>query len=339
MSSLKENRTCGLLEQYLNYLTVVKGRSTLTAEEYRVDCNMLFEFIKRKRDTLESELDKRDFSDVDLGFIKSITVADMYDFITYCGKDRNVTTATRARKIVSIRQFWKYLKNKAHLLDNNVAEELESPKLPKRMPKYLSLDESIRLLIESEKNPRDYCILTIFLNCALRLSELVNLNIEQVQVDSIQIIGKGNKERRIFHTQATKKALTAWLEKRSAMNPQTNALFITKNGTRVASRGVQDIVKKYLKKAGLTDRGLSTHKLRHTAATTLFKYGRVDVRTLQQLLGHESQHFRFAKAAQKTRVRPSWRCLLNTTQIYTAVDNDQLQSAVNSNPLASMFGR
>jgi site-specific recombinase XerD len=318
MSSLKENKTCGLLEQYLSYLTVVKGRSLLTADEYRVDCTMFFEFVKRKRGIPEDILVKRDFSDVDIDFIKSISIGDMYEFITYCGENRKVTTATRARKIVSIRQFWKYLKNKAHLMNNNPVEELETPKLPKRMPKYLSLDESIRMLIESEKSPCDYCILTIFLNCALRLSELVNLNIEQVQTDAIQIIGKGNKERRIFHTPATKKALAVWLEKRNAANPQTNALFITKNGTRITSRGVQDIVKKYLKKAGLADRGLSTHKLRHTAATTLFRYGHVDVRTLQQLLGHES---------------------LNTTQIYTAVDNDQLQSAVNSNPLASMFGR
>ena len=318
MSSLKDNKTCTLLEQYLSYLTVVKGRSPLTADEYRIDNNMLFEFIKRKRGVPQDILSKRNFSDVDIDFITSISVADMYDFITYCGEIRKVTVATRARKIVSIRQFWKYLKNKAHLLDNNVAEELETPKLPKRMPKYLSLDESIRLLIESEGNPRDYCILTIFLNCALRLSELVNLNVEQVQADAIQIIGKGNKERRIFHTPATKKALAAWMVKRATMNPQTNALFITRNGTRITNKGVQDVVKKYLKKAGLGDRGLSTHKLRHTAATTMFRYGHVDVRTLQQLLGHEN---------------------LNTTQIYTAVDDDQLQSAVNSNPLASMFGR
>lgn len=318
MSSLKDNRTCALLEQYLSYLTVVKGRSPLTAEEYRVDNNMLFEYIKRERGVPEEIIKERDFSDVDIDFIKSITIADMYAFITYCGEVRNVTPATRARKIVSIRQFWKYLKSKAHLLDNNVAEELESPKLPKRMPKYLSLDESIRLLIASEPSPRDYCILTIFLNCALRLTELVNLDVEQVKADAIQIIGKGNKERRIFHTPATKKALEAWMTQRSGMNPETNALFLTKNGTRVTNKGVQDIVKKYLKKAGLAGKGLSTHKLRHTAATTMFRYGHVDVRTLQQLLGHES---------------------LNTTQIYTSVDNEQLQSAVNSNPLASMFGK
>jgi len=318
MASLKNNKTCALLEQYLSYLIVVKGRSPLTADEYRIDCCMLFEYVKRSRGVPEEIVAKRDFRDVDIDFIKSINAADMYAFITYCGTERKVTAATRGRKIVSIRQFWKYLKTKAHLLDNNVAEELETPKLPKRMPKYLTLEESIRLLIESEKHPRDYCILTLFLNCALRLSELVSLNVEQIQGEVIQIVGKGDKERCVYNTPATKKALAVWLDMRSGMNPQTNALFVSKNGTRVTSRGVQDIVKKYLKKAGMANRGLSTHKLRHTAATTMFRYGNVDVRTLQQLLGHES---------------------LNTTQIYTAVDNDKLQNAVNSNPLASMFGR
>jgi len=238
MSSLKDNKTCALLEQYLNYLTVIKGRSPLTAEEYRVDCCMFFEYVKRRRGAPEEEIARRDFSDVDIDFIKSITVGDMYDFISYCGNERGVTTSTRARKIVSIRQFWKYLRAKAHLLEYNVAEELETPKLPKRMPKYLSLEESIRLLIESEKSARDYCILTIFLNCALRLSELVSLNLEQIEDDTIQIIGKGNRERSVFQTNATKKAIAGWLEVRKTMNPQTNALFITKQGTRVTSRGV-----------------------------------------------------------------------------------------------------
>jgi len=180
MSQLKNNKTCALLEQYLSYLVVVKGRSPLTSEEYRIDCLLLAEFVKRKRGVPDDVLTLRDFSDVDIDFIRSITVADMYDFISYCGEVRKVTVSTRARKIVSIWQFWKYLEYKAHLLENNVAEELETPKLPKRMPQYLSLDESIRLLIASEKSARDYCILTIFLNCALRLSELVNLNMEQI---------------------------------------------------------------------------------------------------------------------------------------------------------------
>ena len=318
MPSLKDNKTCTILEQYLSYLTVVKGRSPLTAIEYRIDNLLFFSFVKSKRNYAEEVIKLRDFSDVDIDFIKSITVADMYDFITYCGNERNVTIATRARKIVSIRQFWKYLRNKAHLLEINVAEELESPKLPKRMPKYLSLEEAIRLLIESENSARDFCILTVFLNSALRLSELVSINVEQVETDTLRIIGKGDKMRQVFLTPSTKKAISSWLEVRQTMNPQTNALFITKNGTRVTSRGVQDIVKKYLKKAGLDGRGLSTHKLRHTAATILFQYGKVDVRVLMEILGHSN---------------------LNTTQIYTHCSTEQLQSAVNSNPLASMFGK
>lgn len=318
MPSLKDNKTCTILEQYLSYLTVVKGRSPLTAIEYRIDNLLFFSFVKSKRNYAEEVIKLRDFSDVDIDFIKSITVADMYDFITYCGNERNVTTATRARKIVSIRQFWKYLRNKAHLLEINVAEELESPKLPKRMPKYLSLEEAIRLLIESENSARGFCILTVFLNSALRLSELVSINVEQVETDTLRIIGKGDKMRQVFLTPSTKNAISSWLEVRQTMNPQTNALFITKNGTRVTSRGVQDIVKKYLKKAGLDGRGLSTHKLRHTAATILFQYGKVDVRVLMEILGHSN---------------------LNTTQIYTHCSTEQLQSAVNSNPLASMFGK
>lgn len=318
MSSLKDNKTFALLEQYLTYLTVVKGRSVLTAIEYRIDILLLAEFIKRKRGVLPDKLQKRDFSDVDIEFIKSVTISDMYDFITYCGNERKGTTATRARKIVSIRQFWKYLKGKAHLLENNITEELEAPKLPKRMPKYLTLEESIRLLIASEKSSRDYCILTLFLNCALRLSELVSINTEQLESDTLQIVGKGDKERRIFLTPATKKALSVWLTDRKNMNPETNALFITKRGSRVTNRGVQDIVKRYLKKAGLANRGLSTHKLRHTAATLMYQYGKTDVLSLKCILGHSS---------------------VATTQIYTHVSSEQLQSAVNSNPLASMFGR
>jgi len=318
MPSLKDNTSCALLEQYLTYLTVVKGRSPLTAQEYRIDVLLCMEFVKGKRGVPAETLKMRDFADVDIAFIKSITIAELYEFITYCGQVRNVTTATRARKIVSIRQFWKYLRYKAHLLENNITEELEAPKLPKRMPKYLSLEESIRMLIESEKSPRDYCILTLFLNCALRLSELVSINTNQVESDSLQIVGKGNKERRIFLTPSTKRAIAAWVQKRNAMNPETNALFITKNGTRVTTRGVQDIVQKYLKKAGLADRGLSTHKLRHTAATLMYQYGKVDILSLQSILGHES---------------------LSTTQIYTHCSNEQLQSAVNSNPLANMFGK
>lgn len=223
---------------------------------------------------------------------------------------------TGARKIVSIRQFWKYLKTKAHVIDNNIAEELETPKLPKRIPKYLNLEESVHLLLECNKSTRDYCIITIFLNCGLRLSELASLNIEQINNDILSIVGKGNKERKIFLTPAAKKAINDWMHIRNSMNINSDALFISRNHNRITTKAIQNVVKKYVISSGLDSKSISTHKLRHTAATLMYKYGKVDIRSLQQILGHES---------------------VATTEIYTHIDEHQLQSAVNSNPLALMF--
>lgn len=256
------------------------------------------------------------FEQVNLEFIKSITLQDMYSFISYCQKYLNASAGTRARKIVSIRQFWKYLKTKAHVIDNNIAEELESPKLPKPIPKYLNLEESVRLLLECKKSLRDHCIITIFLNCALRLSELASLNIDQVDNDILSIVGKGNKERKIFLTPVAKKAINDWMHIRTSMNINNNALFISRNNNCLTTKAIQNIVKKYVISSGLNPKSISTHKLRHTAATLMYKYGKVAIRSLQQILGHES---------------------VATTEIYTHIDEHQLQSAVNSNPLALMF--
>ena len=240
----------------------------------------------------------------------------MYGFIAHCQTDLLSSPGTRARKIVSLRQFWKYLKTKAHLIDNNIAEELETSKLPKRIPQYLTLEESVRLLIECKIFPRDHCIITIFLNYALRISELASLNVDQVSTDILSVIWKGDKERKIFLTPAAKKSLTNWLLVRNTMNLPTNALFISRNKKRITTRALQDVVKKYVGLAGLDKSAISAHKLRHTAATLMYKYGRVDIRSLQQILGHES---------------------IATTEIYTHIDESQLQAAVNSNPLAMMF--
>lgn len=193
---------------------------------------------------------------------------------------------------------------------------MKTPKIPKRIPKYLSLEDSMRLLIKCDDSVRNHCILTVFLNCALRLSELTSMDISHIHRETLSIIGKGNKERKVFLTPATKKAITDWLEVRKAFNPVCDALFITKQGTRITNRAVQDMVKKHIKAVGLDPRKISTHKLRHTAATLMYKYGKVDIRSLQQILGHES---------------------IATTEIYTHIDENQLQSAVNSNPLATMF--
>jgi integrase/recombinase XerD len=310
---MQSNKSCPLVEQYLGYLVVIKGRSENTIKEYRTDLLMFFNYVKHLRN--QPILDGN-FANIDLEFIKTISLNDMYSFITHCQTELNASAGTRARKIVSIRQFWKYLKTKAHLINNNIAEELETPKLPKRIPKYLSLEESVRILMESKKSARDNCIITIFLNCALRLSELASLNLDQVDSEVLSVIGKGNKARKIFLTPAAKKSINTWLQVRTSLPVLTNALFISRNNRRMTTRSIQNVVKKYVVASGLDPKSLSAHKLRHTAATLMYKYGRVDLRSLQQILGHES---------------------VATTEIYTHIDEHQLQSAVNSNPLAMMF--
>jgi len=201
---MQSNKTCPLVEQYLGYLVVIKGRSENTVKEYRTDLLMFFSFVMASRNTPISD---KIFVGINLEFIKTISLNDMYTFIAHCQTELHAAAGTRARKIVSIRQFWKYLKTKVHLIDNNIAEELETPKLPKRIPKYLSLEESVRPLIQCEKSPRDHSIITIFLNCALRLSELASLDIDQVDNEVISVVGKGNKERRIYLTPAAKKSI------------------------------------------------------------------------------------------------------------------------------------
>ncbi|MFA5658332.1 MAG: tyrosine recombinase XerC [Oscillospiraceae bacterium] len=310
---MQSNKSCPLVEQYLGYLSVIKGRSENTILEYRTDILTFFNYLSKQR---QMSKDNCNFSFADVDFVKSITLSDMYGFISHCQTDLHSSPGTKARKIVSLRQFWKYLKAKAHSIDNNIAEELETPKLPKRIPQYLTLEESVRLLLECKISPRDHCIITIFLNCALRISELASLNVEQVSSDILSVIGKGNKERKIFLTPAAKKSLSEFLVVRNSINVPTNALFISRNKKRITTRAIQDIVKKYVTLAGLDTNTISAHKLRHTSATLMYKYGHVDIRSLQMILGHES---------------------VATTEIYTHIDESQLQAAVNSNPLAMMF--
>lgn len=310
--NMQSDKTCPILEQYLPYLITIKGRSQNTILEYRMDVLQFFRYIANQCGITETS-----FRFANVGFIRSIQLTDMYGFIAYHQQTLHNSPGTQCRKIVSIRQFWKYLKFKAHIIDNNIAEELETPKLPKHIVRCMTLEESVRLLIESSSSSlRDNCILTIFLNCALRLSELATLNIEQVDSDVLTVIGKGNKERKIYMTPAVKQALSKWLLIRQSMNVDTNALFISRNHQRLTTRSIQNVVKKHIVASGINPEGLSTHKLRHTSATLMYKYGHVDIRSLQQILRHES---------------------IATTEIYTHVDDSQLHAAVNANPLAMMF--
>ena len=265
---------------------------------------------------------------MDLDLARSVTLSDVYSYMNYLSRDRakhanspstgyGLEATARARKIAAIRSFYKYLTSKAKLISENPMQDLDSPRLKKSLPRYLSLDESIQLLeaVDEPNQARDYCILTLFLNCGLRISELVSLNTTDVREEQLRVLGKGNKERMIFLNEACRAALDDWLEERSRQaTADPNALFLTRTHTRMTKDAVHYMVKQRLKKAGLDASLYSSHKLRHTAATLMLQNG-VDVRTLQEVLGHEN---------------------LNTTQIYTHVDNENLRSAAKANPLGRM---
>ena len=316
-----------LLRDFLVYHETIQGHSRRTVDEYYLDLRNFFRYIKilKGRAPRSTELDQIDIGDLDLDLARSVTISDVYSYMSYLSRDRakhanspgtgyGLEPSARARKIAAIRSFYKYLTNKAKLLSENPMQDLDSPRLKKSLPRYLDLDESLHLLesVDGPNQARDYCILTLFLNCGLRISELVSLNLTDVRGDQLRVLGKGNKERMIFLNDACKAALEAWLAERSHQAAaDKNALFLTRKHTRMTTDAVHYMVKQRLKKAGLDASLYSSHKLRHTAATLMLQNG-VDVRTLQEVLGHEH---------------------LNTTQIYTHVDNENLRAAARANPL------
>ena len=319
-----------LLRDFLVYHETIQGHSRRTVDEYFLDLRNFFRYVKILRGLAprSAELDEIDISDLDLDLARSVTISDVYSYMSYLSRDRakhanspttgyGLEPSARARKIAAIRSFYKYLNNKAKLIAENPMQDLDSPRLKKSLPRYLDLDESIHLLesVDEPNQARDYCILTLFLNCGLRISELVSLNLTDVRGDQLRVLGKGNKERMIFLNDACKAALDAWLAQRSHQAAaDKNALFLTRKHTRMTTDAVHYMVKQRLKKAGLDASLYSSHKLRHTAATLMLQNG-VDVRTLQEVLGHEH---------------------LNTTQIYTHVNNENLRAAAKANPLGKV---
>ena len=305
------------------YNETVKGKSSKSIDEYYLDLQTFLRYLLLSRGLVLSviEFDKIDISKVDIDLLKTVTLSDLYAFIVYCKNERGNNAATRARKVSTLRIFFKYLTVQEHLLDVNPAEMLESPKIKQSLPKHLSLDDSLKLLnsVIGNNSERDYCILTLFLNCGMRLSELVSLNITDIKADgSLVITGKGNKERLVYLNSACLNAINDYLKVRPTEDinyNDRNALFISRNKRRISNKTVQHIVKTHLEKAGLGDMGYSTHKLRHTAATLMYQLGDVDIRVLKEILGHAN---------------------LGTTQIYTHVANKQIQSAINANPLANV---
>ena len=309
-----------LIRDFLVYHETIQGHSRRTVDEYYLDLRSFFRFIKQDKHLVPDHqpFDSISIDDVDIHSVQSITLTDVYAYMNYLSRDRGLNAASRARKVATIRSFYKYLTNKAKLLDQNPVQELDSPRQKKSLPKYLNLDESVQLLasVDGKNSVRDYCILTLFLNCGLRISELVGLNKTDVRGNQLRVLGKGNKERILYLNEACQQALQDWLTERDAMTlVDQNALFVTlQNRKRITTAAVHKLVKKHLSAAGLDSTQYSSHKLRHTAATLMLQNG-VDVRTLQEVLGHDH---------------------LNTTQIYTHVDSEDLRVAAQANPLGKI---
>ena len=328
---IKREENPDYLNAFLDYSTTILNKSPNSIKEYNYDLAMFLKFIKIHFNlTKETDFSKIEIKDLPYEAIKKIELDDIHAFLGYLTTTFNSKAATRARKISTIRIFFKYLSqdaSKKFLLDHNPALNLKTPKKDKRLPKYLSLDDSKRLLDaasneDNRNHERDYAITTLFLNCGMRLSELVGININDIDFNECKmtVIGKGKKERTIYLNNACMKAISSYLQVRPKVVKHDNknsekALFLSERKERISNRTVQYIVNKELMEAGLDSRKYSVHKLRHTAATLMYQYGEVDIRALQELLGHES---------------------IATTEIYTHVNSDQVRSAVERNPLANL---
>jgi site-specific recombinase XerD len=319
-----------ILRDFLTYHETIKGQSQLTISEYYLDLRMFLRFIKLMRNNMpiKSRLEDIPIKEIDIAFIRQITTSDIFDFLSYLASDRTadpdvpapeygISAASRARKLSAIKSFYKYLTVRTKLLQDNPVADLEYPKLRKSLPKYLTMEQSAALLqaVSGPNSKRDYAILMLFLNCGIRRSELVGLNLSDVYEDRIRVIGKGNKERIVYFGTPCRKALDVYLAERNKKILSDNrALFGSRNGNRISVEAVHRLVKKALLQAGLDSTQFSAHKLRHTAATMMLSGG-VDVKTVQEVLGHEN---------------------LNTTQIYTHIENTELKIAAEANPLSKL---
>ena len=319
-----------ILRDFLAYHETIKGQSQLTISEYYLDLRMFLRFVKLMRNDMpiNTRLEDIPIRDVDIVFIRSITTSDVFDFLSYLSADRvinedsaspdyGISAGSRARKLSSIKSFYKYLTVRTKQLQDNPVADLEYPKLRKSLPRYLKIDQAAALLqsVEGVNQRRDYAILMLFLNCGIRRSELVGLNISDVYEDRIRVVGKGNKERFVYFGNACRKAIDAYLiERNKKILSDNRALFGSRDGNRISVTAVHRLVKKHLLAAGLDASQFSAHKLRHTAATMMLSGG-VDVKTVQEVLGHEN---------------------LNTTQIYTHIENTELKVAAEANPLAKL---
>ncbi len=319
-----------ILRDFLTYHETIKGQSPRTIAEYYLDLRMFLRFmmLMRKDMPINARLDEIDIKSIDLNFIADITTSDIFEFLSYLANERTqdpddpmaqhgIAPAARARKLSTIKSFYKYLTVRTKKLSENPVAEMEYPRLRKSLPKYLTFDQSAALLkaVSGQNQRRDYAILMLFLNCGIRRSELVGLNLSDVYEDRIRVVGKGNKERFVYFGTSCRKAIDSYLqERKEKVLTDDRALFGSRNGNRLTVTAVHRLVKKHLLAAGLDSTQFSAHKLRHTAATMMLSGG-VDVKTVQEVLGHEN---------------------LNTTQIYTHIESTELKLAATANPLSRL---
>ncbi len=318
-----------LLKDYASYTAAIKGNSEKTVCEYLLDLRTFFRFsIMRDRDESfdKESFEKISISSIDINYLRTITTQRIIDYLMFAGLERKNSTTTRMRKLSALKSFFHYSYVRRHYIDSNPTADVDAPKKSKTLPKYLTLEESVKLLYtikidkESKTVLRDYAIVTLFLNTGMRLSELVGLNLESFdhELSQVKVLGKGNKERIIYLNEAARAAAVDYLKARldpRFISTSDKAFFLSGRQTRISAKTVQWMVYRYLDKAGLGAKGLSVHKLRHTAATLMYQSGKVDIRILKDILGHEQ---------------------LNTTQIYTHVVNRNLQEAMTHNPLSDV---
>ncbi len=312
-----------VLREFLGYLEVIKGRSGHTVDEYFLDLRTFFRFLKEKRGLVSpaTPFEEIPIEDVTLELLRSVTLTDVYEYMNYAKVERQNIARTRARKSTSLRVFFRYLTDVTHQLEHNPVQNLDTPKGKQTLPQYLTMEQSLQLLnaVDGEFARRDYCLLTLLLNCGLRRAEVAGINLSDIRPDhTLRVLGKGNKERILYLNDACWDAIQQYLKVRPVDGVKDkNALFLSRLKQRITLQGVYYVVKGYLKKVPGAE-GYSTHKLRHTAATLMYQQGGVDIRVLKDILGHEN---------------------LGTTEIYTHLSTEQIKTAAEHNPLAHVRRR
>ena len=290
--SINKNECPEFLNDYIFYLRIVRGRAETTVNEYYINIRMFLRYILMVKNNLSQPLESIDIKEFPKEMLNEITLRDIYDFEYFLADERKNKPAARARKTAALKSFFHYLHKRANIIDHNPVDDIEMPTVKRALPKFLTLEESLRLLSsDSFENPeRDFCMVTLFLNCGMRLNELVSINISDIDFEERRLLlkGKGNKQRIIYINDACIAALKTYINSRKNPPEEPDALFLSKKRRRISRRRVEQIIEKLLNDTGLGNRGISPHKLRHTAATLMYQHGNVDTLVIKEVLGHAS---------------------------------------------------